>query len=137
MQLGVFSKINFGGSEIRCHAPMDIIANKIRRISVLNRNGARLNSSQKEFLDLLKDAQFDSISSEKYSLELPKLIEYRMKNLEDLGRSSYQAIMSQVQGYKIQKDIYDICSVISACRRQNDKIPNKEFKSALELALKP
>jgi len=129
--------INFGGSKVRCHAPLDIIANKVRRILALNKNGAHLNSSQKEFLELIKGAQFDDINSEEYSLNLSKLIEFRMKNIEDLGRSSYSEVISQIQGYKVQKDIYDICSVIGACRRRNDKIPNKEFKSALELALRP
>ncbi|MFA7707440.1 MAG: hypothetical protein WCX73_00660 [Candidatus Pacearchaeota archaeon] len=125
--------INFGGTKVRTHSPMDLITNKVRRIKKLEEISLGLDSGAKVFLSLIEDAQFDESLTVKPTLN--KLMKFRQQNIEDLARLGYGQILNQIEIYKVEKDIYDICSVIEASYRNNKQIPAKEFKKALNLAL--
>ncbi len=127
---------NILGTQIRCQSPMDVIINKIRRINALEGyNQIELDPYDRYFFSFIKDAQFDLVNTEELSDRLENVTRERDKSLEDLSRYGFEAIKSQIAQYKVDKDIYDISLMIEACRKRNYKIPQKEFKKNLEVAL--
>ncbi len=127
--------IEVNGKNLRCHSPIDVIINKIRRIKILEKNKIGLDSNQKYILSLLLDAQFDYVDTNKLEEDLKKIGGIRNQTVEDLGRYGYNQIIEEIDRYKITKDFYDIAGVIDSCRRDNKKIYSEEFKKFLSLAL--
>lgn len=124
--------------DVRYHSPMDIIINKIRRIKSLeDANRIQLSSDHKYILDLIYDAQFDDIDTSTLHKCLETVLRVRNQTVEDLGRYGYNQVINKIENYKLIKDLYDICGLIDSCRIKNKKIPKKEFREALKLALTP
>ena len=130
--------VKIDNSEVKYHSPMDVIINKIRRIKSLEKAKAiKLNSYQRGIMHSICNAQFDDINTEGLHKDLENLLKVRNQTVEDLGRYGYKQVISEVENYKLMKDLYDIHGLIDSCRTKNKKISKKEFREALELALKP
>ncbi len=127
--------VNIDGNLVRCHSPMDVIVNKIRRIHSIGRKYVELDPFQRYFLDLVSDAQFDDVDTSSLRDSLKEVLKIRNQTVEDLGRYNYNDVITEIEGYKVAKDIYDISGVIDACRKEGVLIPKKDFKKSLELAL--
>ncbi|VVB78295.1 Uncharacterised protein [uncultured archaeon] len=123
------------GSNVYYQHPIDIIVNKVRRMNSLNRNGLEFDSETNLFLSLLKEGVIDGIETERFRRDIDDIVSERQKNVEDLGRLSYREIFDQVQGYKVKKDIYDICGVIDSMRRCGRTVDRGDFIDSLKLAL--
>lgn len=121
---------------VRHQTPMDIITNKLRRMHSLRTNAQlRPNSYENGIISLLMDGQFDEIDVDDLDNSLRDLMRARDRNVEELGRLGYRAIIGTVNYYKLKKDLYDISSIISASRKMNRPIPVEDFRAALKLAL--
>lgn len=125
---------NVEGSNVAYQCPLDIITNKVRRILSLEYNGLSLDSNTTFFIDLLKDGLVDDIETTKFRKDVEGLALERQRNIEDLGRLDYREVFEQVQGYKVRKDIYDICMVLESSRKAGKPFNKKEFIGAVKLA---
>ncbi|MEM0465525.1 MAG: hypothetical protein QXW97_02380 [Candidatus Pacearchaeota archaeon] len=124
------------GINVKYQHPIDIIANKFDRI--LSRNkvlGIPFDRKINELINLLEEGEFDSIDIDLYKEDVEDIAAQRQINVEDLGRLSRRETQMIIEGYKIRKDIYDICCVIEVARKKNFNISKKEFLDALNLAL--
>jgi len=124
------------GTKVRCQSPMDIIINKLRRIKILKKFGdIGLNSYEKYFFSLVKDAQFDDIDTDRLFDMLEDNTRKGNQTLEDISRDGFESVKRKINQYKVNKDIYDISLVIESCRKKNIKIPIRIFKKNLKVAL--
>jgi hypothetical protein len=125
----------FEGVKVRYQHPIDLITNKVDRIVKSKKDfSIPLGPKIEEMIWLLR-GNIQDVDPVKYREDLDSIVSQRELNVEGLGRLKPVDIPLQIQGYKVRKDVYDICCVIDASRKKNIDIPPVEFRKALELML--
>ncbi len=125
---------DYEGVQVRYQHPIDIIVNKVKRIVDIN-NVLGIPSEELRFVRELICKGVESINLCKYMEDLEGLVAHRELNVEDLGRMEPDEVSLHVQGYKVRKDIYDICCVIEASKNKGIEINHEEFRKSLGLML--
>ena len=94
--------------------------------------GIPLSQENLRFVNSLLNGQINEIDPEEKLNNLDKIVSQRQLNVEDLGRLNPKKVQTFVQGYKIKKDIYDICCLSYAAKQNNLDIDPKELKKSID-----
>ena len=124
---------DFEGTRIRHQHLMDVIIGKIVRYHDLTNQG--VVSPDEDTLHFFKELKKDPyvLDTLHFKPQLALLAKERASNIEDLGREDKFKLTQRVYGYKVKKDIYDICNILDFTR-QRTPFDYKVFEEALEVA---
>lgn len=122
------------GVKVRAKSPVDLLANKIRKMrSLVFHRNATLNSQQKQVILQLESGRVDEVDTGDLKKRLKTVTSKRKKSIEDLGREGCIEILNDINGYVLEKDFYDVLLIVESSRRNKKSIDSKILQESLAI----